>query len=169
MNQTTISGAQAGLTTLRRIADEGYDGEAWHGANLRVALAAVTAETAFWRPGPGRHNIAEIAMHHAWCVRGAVAQMLEEDGTPFPVAGADWLELSAKGPLTWDAILATVATQQAALVAAIGRCEAGTAASSRSGEENASLVLGLTCHAVYHAGQVQLIGVMHKAQESKGR
>lgn len=168
MNQNTISASQAGTATLRRLADEGYDGEAWHGANLRTALAAVTSETAFWRPGPGRHNIAEIALHHAWCVRGAVAQMLEEDGAPFPVAGADWVTLSAKGPLTWEAILATVTAQQAALVAAIGRCEAGTAASSRTGEENATLVLGLTCHAVYHAGQVQLIGVLHKAQERNG-
>ena len=40
---------------------EGYGENAWHGANLKTALADVTPELAFWRPGPDRHNIAEIA------------------------------------------------------------------------------------------------------------
>ncbi|MES2305436.1 MAG: DinB family protein [Gemmatimonadota bacterium] len=168
MKSSTISPAQSSATTLRRLADEGYDGEAWHGANLRTALAAVSAETAFWRPGPGRHNIAELALHHAWCVRGAVAQILQEDGGAFPVDGADWFKLTAEWPLSWNDILATVAEQQAALRAAIDRYEAGTAAAARSSAENADLVLGVTCHGIYHAGQVQLIGVLHQAQTGVG-
>ncbi|MEO5799814.1 MAG: DinB family protein [Gemmatimonadales bacterium] len=167
MKSTTISPTQAGATSLRRLAQEGYDGEAWHGANLRTALAAVNADTAFWRPGPGRHNIAEIAMHHAWCVRSAVAQILQEDGGAFPIEGADWPKLTAEWPLSWADVLGTVAEQQAALMAAIDRCEAGTAATSRSSTENADLVLGVACHAIYHAGQVQLIGVLQQQERTQ--
>jgi hypothetical protein len=37
-----------------RILAEGYGPGAWHGPNLKAALADVTAEAAFRRPGPGR-------------------------------------------------------------------------------------------------------------------
>ena len=45
-----------------RILREGYGEGAWHGPELKGALADVTSATAFWRPAPGRHNIAEIAL-----------------------------------------------------------------------------------------------------------
>ena len=45
-----------------RILEEGYGPGAWHGADLRAALTDVSPRLAFWRPGPGRHNIAEIAL-----------------------------------------------------------------------------------------------------------
>ena len=35
--------------------------------------------------------------------------------------------------------------------------EEGTASSALSDDERFGLVLGITCHAIYHAGQVQLI------------
>jgi len=36
---------------------------------LKAELADVKPEVAFWRPARGRHNIAEIALHHAFCAR----------------------------------------------------------------------------------------------------
>ena len=51
---------------LARILEEGYGPGAWHGADLKAALADVPSELAFWRPFPERHNIAEIALHHAY-------------------------------------------------------------------------------------------------------
>ncbi len=50
---------------MARVIEEGYGPEAWHGPDLKAALADVAPELAFWRPSPGRHNIAEIALHHA--------------------------------------------------------------------------------------------------------
>jgi hypothetical protein len=46
---------------LARIIEEGYGPGAWHGPDLKAALSDVTPELAFWRPAPGRHNIAVIA------------------------------------------------------------------------------------------------------------
>ncbi|PYR18731.1 MAG: hypothetical protein DMF98_25380 [Acidobacteria bacterium] len=45
-----------------RVLNEGYGPGAWHGADLKAALADVTPDLAFWRVAPGRHNIAEIAL-----------------------------------------------------------------------------------------------------------
>src|SRR6185503_15381589 len=61
----------AGLES--RVLNEGYGPGAWHGADLKAALGDVGAALAFWRPAAGRHNIAEIALHHAYCAGGARA------------------------------------------------------------------------------------------------
>ena len=57
---TTTGGVEA------RILREGCGEAAWHGPDLKAALADVTPDAAFRRPAPGRHNIAEIALHHAY-------------------------------------------------------------------------------------------------------
>jgi len=36
---------------LTRVLDEGYGPGAWHGADMKAALADVTPAIAFWRPG----------------------------------------------------------------------------------------------------------------------
>ena len=63
MSTNTVVGTES------RVLKEGYGPGAWHGADLKAALADVTPALAFWRPGPGRHNIAEIALHHAYYAR----------------------------------------------------------------------------------------------------
>ena len=68
---TSVATSKTGSPTsmdssiLPRLLDEGYGPGSWHGADLRAAVADVSDTTAFWRPGAGRHNIAEIALHHA--------------------------------------------------------------------------------------------------------
>ena len=52
--------------TLNRILDEGYGPGAWYGSDLRAAVGDVKKATAFTRPAKGRHNIAEVALHHAY-------------------------------------------------------------------------------------------------------
>ena len=113
-----MTAATSVKTTLARILEEGYGSGSWHGPNMKAALADVSPDAAFRRPGQGRHNIAEIAMHHAWCVRSAEQRRLET-------------------------VIAQLATGQ--LRSPLGEAE------------RFDLVLGITCHAVYHAGQVQLV------------
>src|SRR5881628_3576194 len=62
-------------TVLARVIEEGYGPGAWHGPDLKAALADVPPELAFWRPAPGRHCIAEIALHHAYCTRSVRGQL----------------------------------------------------------------------------------------------
>jgi len=78
---------------LARVLDEGYGPGAWHGPDLKAALADVTPELAFWRPAAGRHNIAEVALHHAYCARSVRGQLSGTVPEPFVLEGEDWFEL----------------------------------------------------------------------------
>lgn len=141
---------------LARILQEGYGNGAWHGPDLRSALADVTPDLAFWRPGAGRHNIAEIAVHHAYYAR-SVRERLSGTAEPFVLEGDDWFEISNESTLSWPRILDLVAIQQQKLESTIADLGAGRARPTDSEVKPFDLVIGITCHAVYHAGQIQLI------------
>jgi hypothetical protein len=159
---STATSAKAAKTTkvdpgvLARVAREGYGPGAWHGPDLKAALADVTSDQAFRRPAAGRHNIAEIALHHAYFVRSVRAQLAGVDPEPFVLDGDEWFELSDESRLTWSQILDVVDSQQRQLTETI--VDSGTGRARPSADvEPFDIVLGITCHAVYHAGQVQLV------------
>ena len=157
--KTTIS-AMPDATVTARIVEEGYGPGAWHGADMRAALADVTAKTAFSRPGPGRHNIAEIALHHAWCVRSVANQLSGGEAKPFVLDGSDWFDLPDAKTLAWPKVTAALETEQDRLAAIVADIGAGHLRSPLPESEQFDLILGVTCHAVYHAGQIQLIKVL---------
>jgi hypothetical protein len=136
---------------LSRILEEGYGPGAWHGADFKAALADVPPKLAFWRPSSARHNIAEIALHHAYYVRDVRGRISGEDPGPFVLDGRDWFAVSGASDIEWPAILEAVEREQQALVRAVASVSALDVA------ERMDLVLGITCHAVYHSGQVQLL------------
>ena len=144
-------------TLESRVLKEGYGPGAWHGSDLKATLADVNPDLAFWRPGAGRHSIAEIALHHAYCVRAVRTQISGGAAEPFIREGEDWFNLSDERTLSWSSILETVATQQQRLAALVEDVTAGAAESPLADAERFNVVLGITCHAIYHAGQIQLI------------
>jgi len=153
--------AQPGVES--RVLREGYGPGAWHGADLKAAIGDVTSTSAFRRPAPGRHNIAEIALHHAYCARAVRSQLSGRPADPFVIAGENWFALDDEKALSWRDVQATVEQEQQRLSEIIAAIEAGTAVSPLGADERFGLVLGITCHAVYHAGQVQLIKRLHEA------
>ncbi len=154
MTATTIGNLNA---ISARVLAEGYGSGAWHGPDLKSALADVTDDFAFWRPGRERHNIAEIALHHAYCSRTVFAKITGSDPGPFPVEGDDWFDIPDGSRLPWNAIRDVVDREQKRLVVADGDIAIGRITSPLAAPERFDLVLGITCHAVYHAGQIQLI------------
>lgn len=160
-----MSDAAVGLDPgiLGRILDEGYGPGAWHGPDLKAALADVSARAAIWRPAPGRHNIAEIALHHAYCVRSVISRLDGNPPGPFVMDGEDWFEVSDEAGLGWGQICATVEAQQNRLTAVIADIGSGRIKSPLTERERFDLVLGITGHAIYHAGQVQLLKVLGAA------
>lgn len=144
-------------TLESRVLNEGYGPGAWHGPDLKAALADVKPTLAFWRPAAGRHNIAEVALHHAYCVRAVRAQISGRPPAPFVRDGEDWFDLADEKALPWQKILDTVETEQQRLTTLIEDMAAGTVGSTLTEAERFNLVLGITCHAIYHAGQIQLI------------
>jgi hypothetical protein len=113
------------MVTDSRMLAEGYGPGAWHGPDLKAALDSVTEEVAFWRPATGRHSIAEIALHHAFCTRAVLAQVSGVEAAPFVLSGDDWFALSDERTLSWKAVKETVATQHDRLTTAIGDIDAG--------------------------------------------
>lgn len=148
----------SGASTLSRILDEGYGPGAWHGADMKAALADVDPELAFWRPAPGRHHIAEIAIHHAYYVHSVRERLGGRAPGAFAFEGDDWFDLPGTSkPLTWPELGAIVEKEQQELAALVNDIATGRVRSDKTEKERFDLVLGITCHAVYHAGQIQLI------------
>lgn len=149
-----------GTAGAARILNEGYGTGAWHGPDLKAALAEISSNDAFWRPGEGRHTVAEIAVHHAYCAHNVRAK-LSDAIEPFAIAGDDWFDVSH---LSWPAILELVDREQHQLTTAAADIDEGRAASPLSAAERFDLALGITCHAVYHAGQIQLIKALRSGR-----
>lgn len=155
----TVLGNPAQLAS--RVLAEGYGPGAWHGADMKAALAGVTAGAAFRRPAKGRHNIAEIAVHHAFYQHAIRERLLGTPIEPFVLAGEDWFALDDRKTLSWPRIVALVAALQRKLEGAVADVESGRVESPLSERERFNLILGITCHAAYHAGQIQLIKAMN--------
>lgn len=138
-------------STLNRVLDEGYGPGAWYGADLRTATEDVPAAVAYRRPAPGRHNVAEIALHHAYWATQLAAKLTGTKPAAFPLEGEDWFELNDESRLSWSAVRKTLAAAHASLgKAVLGKSPLGEA-------ERFDLVIGITGHAAYHAGQIQLV------------
>jgi hypothetical protein len=162
---TTKTEVPKGLDTrvLARVLEEGYGPGAWHGPDLKAALADVEPGLAFWPPSPERHNIAEIALHHAYTARSVRARLTGTEPEAFVLEGDDWFALSDPKRLAWPRVLEVLEAEQGRLAQAVADAGAGRVKSPLTEAERFELVLGITCHAVYHAGQVQLIKKLRRA------
>jgi hypothetical protein len=146
-----------------RVLSDAYGPGAWHGPDLKAALADLDASQAFARPAPGRHNVAEIALHHAYTTRAVRAQLSGKEPEPFVLAGEDWFEVPGEGTLKWTDIQRVVRSEHDRLTSLVRDIESGNAGSPLAIDERFKLILGITCHAVYHAGQIQLIKRLQEA------
>ncbi|HUQ86892.1 MAG TPA: DinB family protein [Vicinamibacterales bacterium] len=143
--------------TFNRILDEGYGPGAWYGSDFRAAVADVTASTAFTRPAKGRHNIAEVALHQAFWANEAASRLTGAPRAEFPLEGEDWFELADEKKLSWKTIVATLEASQQRLSQAVSEIASGARISPLGEADRFDLVVGITGHAAYHAGQIQLI------------
>jgi len=146
-----------------RILNEGYGPGAWHGPDMKAALADVKPALAFWRPATGRHNIAELVLHHAYFVRAVRSQISGRPAEPFVLPGEDWFVVTDQKPISWSKVQSTLESEQQRLAELVAAIEAGTVTPATAAPERFGLILGITCHAIYHAGQVQLIKRLQEA------
>ena len=141
-------------TLIRALLDEGYCKKTWHGPNLRQSLKGVSAKQAAWRPGPGRHNIWELALHAAYW-KYAVRRRLEGGKRgAFTLKGSNFFARPEKGPneAAWRADRALLEKEHRAMIDSIRKI----LKSSRPGR-HLPMIYGIAFHDVYHAGQIRLL------------
>lgn len=155
----TKTPSPAGLpaATFSRILEEGYGPGAWYGSDIRTAVSDVTGKTAFTRPGKGRHNIAEVALHHAYWSEQIAAKLTGAVPVAPPLDGEDWFEVNDEQTLSWKEVAATLERSQQRLSQAVSEVAGGARTSPLGEAERFDFVIGITGHAAYHAGQIQLI------------
>jgi hypothetical protein len=159
MAAITKTATPAGIPTavLNRLVDEGHGPNAWYGADVQSALADVDAALAARRPKPGRHNIAEIALHHAFWLHEVRGRLLGGTADAFPLRGEDWFDWDGTAGPSWDDVKATLAAEVQRLREAIDAIHGGQQPSPLGPDARFDQVLGIAAHAAYHAGQIQLV------------
>jgi uncharacterized damage-inducible protein DinB len=150
---------RAVVDSLLRQIDEAYDVRSWHGTNLRGSLRGLTPTAAAWRPGRGRHNAWELAVHCAYWKYAVRRRLTGGDRGSFAIEGSNWFERPA-GPATaasWRADLALLASEHRQLRAVVARLRDADLARRAGKGTVAFLLRGVAAHDLYHAGQIQLL------------
>ena len=139
--------------------DEAFDHKSWHGTNLRGSLRRVTAEEAVRRPGPGRHNIWEIALHCAYWKYAVWRQLTGAKRASFPLKGSNFWLRDKAGEQLWAQEIGLLEETHRQLREAAGALKPSDWLKKpvKSKYTCEFLVRGAAAHDLYHAGQIQLI------------
>ena len=136
-----------GVSLILNLIDQAYDHKAWHGTNLKGSLRGMTAAEAAWRPGAGRHNAWEVAVHCAYWKYAVWRRLTGVKRGSFPMKGSNWFARPAAGA-DWKADLALLAEMHRQLREAIAALKT---------VPDLALLTGIAAHDLYHAGQIQLL------------
>jgi uncharacterized damage-inducible protein DinB len=148
------------IPLLLYLIDEAYTKRTWHGTNLHGSIRGLTARQATWRPAPTRHNIWEIVVHAAYWKYIVRRRLLGEKKGSFPLKGSNWI----KRPMVmsenaWREDVRLLDEMHRSMCEAIVLLKPSDLNRKPAGSKvsNASIISGIACHDVYHAGQIQLL------------
>jgi hypothetical protein len=144
---------------LVSLLDELFWGPAWHGPSLRGALRGVAPAAAVRRPQPGRHNIAELAIHAAYWKYAVRRRLTGAARGSFAPEGSNWFRRDEVTRASWRADIARLVDEHRKLCDAVRRLDLKDLARPvpRSRWTVRDIVRGVAAHDAYHAGQIQLI------------
>ncbi|HSN68118.1 MAG TPA: DinB family protein, partial [Thermoanaerobaculia bacterium] len=108
------------IDLLVRILDEAFVRKAWHGTTLRGSLTSVDAAAAVARPAPGRHNVAELAVHAAYWKYAVRRRITGIKRGTFPLKGSNWFAIDALDGSRWRELIALLESEHEALRGAVG-------------------------------------------------
>jgi uncharacterized damage-inducible protein DinB len=145
---------------LLQLIKEAYKSKSWHGTNLRGSIRGLSAEQAVWRPAPSRHNIWEIVVHCAYWKYAVRRQLTGEKKGSFLLKGSNWFNRSENlSEKAWRADIRTLDKMHRSLCEATAKIKPSKISRKPGGSKFtiSSIVSGIACHDIYHAGQIQLI------------
>lgn len=145
---------------LLQLIDEAYENRAWHGTNLRGSIRGLTVQQALWRPAPRHHNIWEIIVHSAYWKYIIRRRLLGEKRGSFPLKGSNWfirpVERTETDLQNDIHLLDKMHQTMREAIASFDPSKLWNT-TSQSKVSNLSMISGIACHDVYHAGQIQLL------------
>ena len=156
------------IDVLLQTYDQAYNKPAWHGTNLRGSIRGLSLKELLWRPRPKRHNIWEIAIHCAYWKYAVWRRITGAPKGMFPRVPSDWPKIAAKPDLKqWKTDLALLEEWHKAL-----RIEIAKFPPSKLGNKPKSsrvsyikTIYGVSSHDLYHAGQIQLLKRLQRAND----
>jgi len=171
--EPTMARDSAVTRVLLAMCDRAYDRKSWHGTNLRGALRSLSPKEAAWRPGRGRHNAWEIAVHCAYWKYVVIRALTGGRRGGFARKGSNWFVLpSDRSETAWKADLALLDATHRALRDAILALDPANLERPlpRKKTSRGALITGAAAHDLYHAGQIQLIKRMlpRRARSARG-
>jgi hypothetical protein len=161
--EATVDAPDAG--TIARALRESFDGPAWHGPSVRVALRGISAERAAVRPAPGRNSIWEIVLHLAYGRHRLLLRLQRFHDFALPAfprkLASSWFPELPAGldERAWQEDQAMLRGYQALLLDRLAEVPDETLRRRRTGNPRAigTELLGLALHDAYHAGQIRLL------------
>ena len=137
-------------------------GQAWHGGPTPLgALRGVGAAQARWRPSPRRHSIWALTLHVAYWKYAVRRQILAANLPRFSRSPANFPAVPVPaGETAWALDRALLAEEHRLLLETIEDFPDALLHRSPGGRERWSwgdMILGITLHDAYHAGQIQML------------
>jgi DinB family protein len=148
------------IELLLEVLDQAFDQKAWHGTTLRGSLRGLTPEEAVWRPGPGRHNIWELALHTAYWKYAVSRRLAGEAIGSFGRKPSNWPAVpDPADSRAWKRDVALLESEHRKLREVVGGLRPAQLdlRSPRGVWTNAQEIHGVAAHDLYHTGQIQLI------------
>lgn len=149
---------------MRLIADtiSPLRGQAWHGGPTPGgALRGVSAAQARWIPAPGRHSIWALTLHVAYWKYAVRRRLLRADLPPFPRSPANFPAVPRPaGAKAWVRDRQLLAVEHQLLLETLQDFPGGLLHRSAGGRRRwtwGDLILGISMHDAYHAGQIQML------------
>lgn len=148
--------------TLIQEFEKVYAGQPWYGPSIYEILDRVTFESAYEKPSPAAHNVAEIILHMLSWTEEVIDRLNGMTaGTP---SSGDWPETGAPDEQKWKLWINDLKLANANLVRTINELpdeQWDQLIDDRRGNEpvttHAGLVYGFIQHQIYHAGQIAIL------------
>jgi len=139
-----------------------YSGDAWHGNNISMVIAAVKAGQAFAHPIPGAHSIAELVLHLSSWTEEVISRL--SGNLPKEPQKGDWPVPLHKTEAQWKAILADFSQINENLLILVTQfseeqwsAKLFTGRMPTTALNHFELLNGLIQHYAYHGGQIALL------------
>ncbi len=148
------------IDVLLQTYDQAYDKTAWHGTNLRGSLRGVKLPELLWKPGKGRHNIWETALHCAYWKYIVWRIITGAKKGAFPRKPSDWPKLPVEPSAElWKEDLALLDCWHQTLRREIAQFPPAKLNSKPTNSKVSFIqtIYGISSHDLYHAGQIQLL------------